>query len=105
MPKNLYQIQNKFRDEPRPRGGLLRCREFVMKDAYSFDADETLARQSYEAMRVAYCKIFDRMGLSYRMVSADSARWAGRAAPSSRCSSRAARTSSGRARSASTPRT
>jgi prolyl-tRNA synthetase len=72
MPKNLYQIQNKFRDEPRPRGGLLRCREFIMKDAYSFDADETAARTSYEAMRQAYCNIFDRMGLSYRMVSADS---------------------------------
>ncbi len=72
MPKNLYQIQTKFRDEPRPRGGLLRCREFSMKDAYSFDADETRARASYESMRVAYTQIFDRMGLSYRMVSADS---------------------------------
>jgi prolyl-tRNA synthetase len=72
MPKNLYQIQSKFRDEPRPRGGLLRCREFVMKDAYSFDVDDEAARQSYEAMRVAYTRIFDRMGLSYRMVSADS---------------------------------
>jgi len=72
MPKNLYQIQTKFRDEPRPRGGLLRCREFSMKDAYSFDSDESLAKQSYEAMRAAYCRIFDRLGLSYRMVSADS---------------------------------
>jgi prolyl-tRNA synthetase len=72
MPKNLYQIQTKFRDEPRPRGGLLRCREFSMKDAYSFDVDEAHARQSYETMRLAYTRIFDRMGLSYRMVNADS---------------------------------
>lgn len=72
MPKNLYQIQTKFRDEPRPRGGLLRCREFSMKDAYSFDVDEAAARTSYEAMRVAYTRIFDRMGLTYRMVNADS---------------------------------
>ncbi len=72
MPKNLYQIQTKFRDEPRPRGGLLRCREFSMKDAYSFDVDDASARQSYETMRAAYTRIFDRMGLTYRMVSADS---------------------------------
>src|SRR5208337_4668134 len=55
-----------------PRGGLLRCREFVMKDAYSFDADEEGARASYERMRKAYVRIFDRMGLTYRMVQADS---------------------------------
>jgi prolyl-tRNA synthetase len=72
LPKNLYQIQTKFRDEPRPRGGLLRCREFSMKDAYSFDVDEEKARESYETMRAAYVKIFDRMGLTYRMVNADS---------------------------------
>jgi len=72
MPKNLYQIQSKYRDEPRPRGGLLRCREFIMKDAYSFDVDEAGAKASYEKMRVAYCKIFDRMGLTYRLVAADS---------------------------------
>src|SRR5512140_736977 len=72
MPKNLYQIQSKYRDEPRPRGGLLRCREFVMKDAYSFDVDEVGAKASYEKMRVAYCRIFDRMGLTYRLVAADS---------------------------------
>jgi prolyl-tRNA synthetase len=72
LPKNLYQVQAKYRDEPRARGGLLRCREFVMKDAYSFDADEAGARQSYEAMRVAYRRTFDRMGLDYRMVQADS---------------------------------
>lgn len=72
MPRNLYQIQSKFRDEPRPRGGLLRCREFIMKDAYSFDATEEGAKASYERMRVAYARAFDRMGLTYRMVAADS---------------------------------
>jgi prolyl-tRNA synthetase len=72
VPLNLYQIQTKFRDEPRPRGGLLRCREFIMKDAYSFDVDEAAARISYETMRKAYVRIFDGLGLRYRMVSADS---------------------------------
>ncbi len=71
MPMNLYQIQTKFRDEPRPRGGLLRCREFIMKDAYSFDISEEAAKASYETMRKAYCAVFDRMGLVYRMVAAD----------------------------------
>ena len=71
MPMNLYQVQTKFRDEPRPRGGLLRCREFIMKDAYSFDVTEEAARGSYEIMRQAYCAVFDRMGLTYRMVAAD----------------------------------
>jgi prolyl-tRNA synthetase len=72
LPKTLYQVQVKFRDEPRPRGGLLRGREFVMKDAYSFDADEKGAADSYEQMRRAYVRIFDRIGLTYRMVQADS---------------------------------
>ncbi|CAN5713524.1 proline--tRNA ligase [soil metagenome] len=72
MPQNLYQIQTKFRDEPRPRGGLLRCREFIMKDAYSFDHTEEGAKKSYETMRLAYTRAFDRMGLNYRMVAADS---------------------------------
>jgi prolyl-tRNA synthetase len=72
LPKNLYQVQTKFRDEPRPRAGLLRCREFTMKDAYSFDADEAGALHSYETMRQAYTRIFDRSGLTYRMVAADS---------------------------------
>ena len=72
LPKNLYQIQTKFRDEPRPRGGLLRCREFMMKDAYSFDVSEDAAKASYEQMRVAYTRIFDRIGLTYRLVAADS---------------------------------
>jgi prolyl-tRNA synthetase len=72
LPKSLYQIQSKFRDEPRPRGGLLRCREFIMKDAYSFHVSEDDARKGYEAMRLAYRRAFDRMGLDYRMVQADS---------------------------------
>jgi prolyl-tRNA synthetase len=71
LPLNLYQIQMKYRDEPRPRGGLLRCREFLMKDAYSFDADEQGALVSYEAMREAYHRIFRRLGLDYRVVGAD----------------------------------
>jgi prolyl-tRNA synthetase len=71
LPKNLYQVQTKFRDEPRPRGGLLRGREFIMKDAYSFDADEARAQDSYAAMRAAYQRIFERLELSYRIVNAD----------------------------------
>jgi prolyl-tRNA synthetase len=71
MPSNLYQIQSKYRDEPRPRGGLLRCREFLMKDAYSFDVSEEAAQASYEKMRQTYCRIFDRLGLTYRLVAAD----------------------------------
>src|SRR5579862_4871273 len=71
LPKILYQVQVKFRDEPRPRGGLLRCREFIMKDAYSFDVSEEAARASYEKMRGAYSRIFDRLGLTYRIVAAD----------------------------------
>lgn len=72
MPLNLYQVQMKYRDEPRPRAGLLRCREFLMKDAYSFDVDEAAATESYEVMRDAYHRIFTRLGLEYRIVSADS---------------------------------
>ncbi len=72
LPFNLYQIQTKFRDEIRPRFGVMRAREFIMKDAYSFDMDEEGMRRSYETMRRAYCRIFDRIGLRYRMVEADS---------------------------------
>jgi prolyl-tRNA synthetase len=72
LPKNLYQIQTKFRDERRPRFGLMRGREFIMKDAYSFDRDETAAKASYVVMADAYRKIFDRFGLKYRAVAADS---------------------------------
>lgn len=72
LPKNLYQIQTKFRDERRPRFGLMRGREFIMKDAYSFDRDESGAKQSYRVMAEAYRRIFDRFGLRYRAVAADS---------------------------------
>ena len=72
LPRNLYQIQTKFRDERRPRFGLMRGREFIMKDAYSFDRDEAGARQSYQKMAAAYRAIFDRFGLVYRAVAADS---------------------------------
>lgn len=72
LPLNLYQIQNKFRDEPRPRAGLLRCREFIMKDAYSFDVSDEAALESYAQMREAYHRIFERLGLEYRVVAADS---------------------------------
>lgn len=70
LPLNLYQIQLKYRDEPRPRGGLLRCREFTMKDAYSFDTSEDKALQSYAEMRETYHRIFRRLGLDYRVVEA-----------------------------------
>ena len=72
LPKNLYQIQTKFRDERRPRFGLMRGREFIMKDAYSFDRDAAAAKASYQVMATAYRAIFDRFGLTYRAVAADS---------------------------------
>ena len=72
MPVNLYQIQSKFRDEVRPRYGLLRGREFIMKDAYSFDLDEAGLDREYENMARAYKRIFDRCGLDTKMVQSDS---------------------------------
>src|SRR3546814_533399 len=71
LPINFYHIQTKFRDERRPRFGLLRGREFTMKDAYSFDRNETDAQASYDAMYDAYVRIFTRLGLEFRAVSAD----------------------------------
>jgi len=71
LPVNFYQIQVKFRDEIRPRFGVMRAREFIMKDAYSFDADETGMLASYRAMYDAYTRIFTRMGLKFRAVAAD----------------------------------
>jgi prolyl-tRNA synthetase len=71
LPKNFYHIQTKFRDERRPRFGVMRGREFTMKDAYSFDRDFDAGRRSYDSMHKAYCAIFDRMGLRYRGVAAD----------------------------------
>ncbi len=72
LPLNLYQIQTKFRDEIRPRFGLMRGREFIMKDAYSFDVDEAALKQTYEKMHIAYCNILTRCGLAFRAVDADS---------------------------------
>ncbi|KJR46846.1 Prolyl-tRNA synthetase [Desulfosporosinus sp. I2] len=71
LPMLLYQIQNKYRDERRPRFGLMRGREFLMKDLYSFDRDEAGLQESYQKMYDAYCRIFSRCGLSYRPVEAD----------------------------------
>jgi prolyl-tRNA synthetase len=71
LPRNFYHIQTKFRDERRPRFGLMRGREFTMKDAYSFDRDAASAAASYKQMYDAYCRIFDRFGLQYRAVAAD----------------------------------
>ena len=72
LPVNLYQIQSKFRDEIRPRFGLLRGREFIMKDAYSFDVDENGMKKSYEIMAKAYTRIFERCGLETKPVQSDS---------------------------------
>lgn len=71
LPINLYQIQTKFRDEIRPRFGLMRAREFVMKDAYSFHLDQASLQQTYDRMYQAYCNVFERLGLDYRPVVAD----------------------------------
>ncbi|MFP5377424.1 MAG: proline--tRNA ligase [Acidimicrobiia bacterium] len=71
LPLNVYQIQFKYRDEARPRFGLLRGREFIMKDAYSFDASQEGMRASYQLMYDAYCRIFERLGLGYTPVEAD----------------------------------
>jgi len=78
MPVNFYQIQTKFRDEVRPRFGLMRGREFIMKDGYSFDADEEGANRSYESMYEAYSRIFRRCGLKFRAVEADTGAIGGR---------------------------
>ncbi len=72
LPLSIYQIQTKYRDEARPRAGLIRGREFVMKDAYSFDVDDAGLEASYEAQRLAYQRIFDRLGLEYVIVAATS---------------------------------
>mgnify|MGYP002527713896 CR=1 FL=1 len=72
LPVNLYQIQDKFRDEIRPRYGLLRGREFIMMDAYSYDADKKALDVAYQKMRDAYCRIFERCGVDYTGVPADS---------------------------------
>ncbi|TMB84843.1 MAG: proline--tRNA ligase, partial [Chloroflexi bacterium] len=72
LPQRIYQIQTKFRDEPRPRGGLLRVREFIMKDLYSFDADDEGMDVSYLTMAEAYRAVFTRCGLRFIVIHADS---------------------------------
>ena len=79
LPLSLYQIQTKYRDEARPRAGILRGREFVMKDSYSFDVDDAGLEASYQAHREAYVRIFDRLGLDYVVVQADSGAMGGSA--------------------------
>ena len=79
LPLNLYQIQTKYRDEARPRAGILRGREFVMKDSYSFDIDDAGLEASYQAHREAYVRIFDRLGFEYVIVQADSGAMGGSA--------------------------
>src|SRR5690554_500673 len=71
LPANFYQIQTKFRDEIRPRFGIMRAREFLMKDAYSFHLTEDCLQKTYDQMYATYCRIFDRLGLKYRAVLAD----------------------------------
>ena len=71
LPVNLYQIQTKFRDEIRPRFGVMRAREFIMKDAYSFHLSQDCLQRTYDTMHQTYCRIFDRLGLTYRAVEAD----------------------------------
>ena len=71
LPINFYQIQTKFRDEIRPRFGLMRGREFIMKDAYSFHADQASLQETYDRMHQAYCNVFSRLGLNFRPVQAD----------------------------------
>src|SRR5271157_6299344 len=72
LPQIWYQIQTKFRDEQRPKSGLLRVRQFIMKDSYSFDLDAAGLDQSYEKHRKAYCRIFDRSGMKYMVIDAHS---------------------------------
>jgi prolyl-tRNA synthetase len=79
LPINFYHIQTKFRDERRPRFGVMRGREFTMKDAYSFDRDDASAMRSYQAMYDAYGRIFTRMGLRFRAVAADTGNIGGKA--------------------------
>ncbi|MDT7549045.1 MAG: prolyl-tRNA synthetase, partial [Actinomycetota bacterium] len=79
LPVTLYQVQTKYRDEARPRAGILRGREFVMKDSYSFDVSDEGLQVSYDAHRVAYQRIFERLGLSYKIVSAVSGAMGGSA--------------------------
>jgi prolyl-tRNA synthetase len=103
LPLNLYHIQTKFRDEVRPRFGVMRSREFIMKDAYSFDVDQDAMLKSYRVMYDSYARIFTRLGLSFRAVAAD--RSAVPRRMSFRCSPSRARTPSPGARPPTTQQT
>ncbi|MDA6076310.1 proline--tRNA ligase [Edwardsiella anguillarum] len=94
LPLNFYQIQTKFRDEVRPRFGVMRSREFLMKDAYSFHTTQESLQETYEAMYAAYSRIFSRMGLDFRAVQADTGSIGGNASHEFRCWPRAGRTTS-----------
>jgi prolyl-tRNA synthetase len=85
LPLNIYQIQTKYRDEARPRAGLLRCREFVMKDAYSFDLDPAGLQDAYALMRKTYARVFDRLGIPYVIVKANSGPMGGSASEEFLC--------------------
>ena len=92
LPANFYQIQTKFRDETRPRFGVMRAREFLMKDAYSFHATEASLQETYQRMFTAYSNIFTRLGLDFRPVQADTGSIGGNASNSKPCAVRYART-------------
>ncbi|MCA1481752.1 aminoacyl--tRNA ligase-related protein, partial [Bradyrhizobium sp. NBAIM08] len=79
LPQVWYQIQSKFRDEPRPKSGLLRTRQFTMKDAYTFDIDAEGLDRAFEDQRRAYCRIYERCGLDYVIVDADTGAMGGSA--------------------------
>ena len=91
LPANFYQIQTKFRDEVRPRFGVMRSREFIMKDAYSFHNNTESLQQTYDVMHQTYCNIFSRLGLDYRPVLADTGSIGGAFPMNFMCSPRAAK--------------
>ncbi len=105
LPLSIYQIQTKYRDEARPRAGLLRGREFVMKDSYSFDVDDAGLERSYQAHRDAYIRIFDRLGFEYVIVKAMSGAMGGSKSEEFLAKPPSARTPTSGARSATTPPT
>ncbi len=92
LPLNFFQIQTKFRDEVRPRFGVMRSREFLMKDAYSFHTSQESLQETYDAMYAAYSRIFSRMGLDFRAVQADTGSIGGNASHEFRCWRKAAKT-------------
>ena len=105
LPQIWYQIQTKFRDEPRPKSGLLRVRQFIMKDAYSFDIDAAGLDVSYQKHHETYCRIFDRCGLKYMVIDAHSGAMGGSQSQEFMVRTPAGEDRSSAARSATTPRT